>query len=74
MFTKEERTSIYGAKPCCNSCKTKIIKSENQLDQILAHANGGDNHISNIQVLCVACHGDKTKPETTNGYVNIVPT
>ena len=45
-----------------------------QLDHIKPLANGGDNHISNIQVLCVACHGDKTKQEKANGYVNIVPT
>ena len=25
-------------------------------------------------MLCVACHGDKTKQEKANGYVNIVPT
>ena len=30
-----------------------------QIDHIKALANGGDNHISIIQVLCVACHGDK---------------
>jgi HNH endonuclease len=39
-----------------------------QLDHIKACANGGDNHISNIQVLCVvACHGDKTKQEKEKG-------
>ena len=44
-----------------------------QLDHIKALANGGNNDLSNIQVLCVACHGDKTKQEKANGYVNIAP-
>ena len=74
IFTKAERASIYEAKPNCTSCKKKITKSQMQLDHIKALANGGNNDLSNIQVLCVACHGDKTKQEKTNGYVNIVPT
>ncbi len=45
-----------------------------QLDHIRALANGGNNDLSNIQVQCVACHGDKTKQEKANGYVNIIPT
>ncbi len=45
-----------------------------QLAHIQALANGGNNDLLNIQVLCVACHGDKTKHEKSNGYVNIVPT
>ena len=45
-----------------------------QLDHIKALANGGNNDLSNIQVLCIACHGDKTKQEKANGYVNIIPT
>ena len=45
-----------------------------QLDHIIALANGGNHNLSNIQVLCVACHGDTTKQEKTNGYVNIAPT
>jgi hypothetical protein len=39
-----------------------------------ALANGGNNDLLNIQVLCMACHGDKTKQAKANGYVNIVPT
>jgi len=74
IFTKEERASIYDAKPNCNSCKKKITKSQMQLDHIIALANGGNNDLSNIQVLCIACHGDKTKQEKANGYVNIIPT
>ena len=45
-----------------------------QLDHIKAIANGCNNDLSNIQVLRIACHGDKTKQEKSNGYVNIVPT
>ena len=74
IFTKAERATIYEAKPFCSTCNKKITKSQMQIDHIKALANGGDNHISNIQVLCVACHGDKTKQEKANGYVNIVPT
>ncbi len=45
-----------------------------QLYHIKALANGGNNDLSNIPVLCVACHGGKTKQEQSNGYVNVVPT
>ena len=34
IFTKAERATIYDAKPCCNSCKKKITKSQMQLDHI----------------------------------------
>ena len=34
-----------------------------QVDHIKALANGGNNDISNIQILCAACHGDKAKQE-----------
>ena len=53
IFTKAERASIYEAKPCCNSCKKKITKSQMQLDHIKALANGGNNDISNIKsIMC----------------------
>ena len=30
-----------------------------QLDHIKGLGNGGNNDLLNIQVLCIACHGDK---------------
>ncbi len=58
------------ATPNCSACKKKITQSQMQLDHIKALANGGNNDLSNIQVLCMACHGDKTKHEKEKGYVN----
>jgi hypothetical protein len=34
-----------------------------QVDHILAVSLGGDNHPSNLQTLCLECHGEKTKAD-----------
>ena len=73
-FTKEERNDIYESSKECKMCKVKLTKSKMQLDHIVALANGGTNELTNIQVLCMACHGDKTKSEKDIGYVNMIAT
>ena len=55
-------------------CKKKVTKGKFQLDHIIALANGGSNDLTNIQVLCIGCHADKTKKENEQGYVKLIDT
>ena len=55
-------------------CKKKVAKGKFQLDHIIALANGGSNDLTNIQVLCIGCHADKTKKENEQGYVKLIDT
>ena len=74
-FNKEERTEIW--KQCgkkCKQCTKTVTAKAYHIDHILALANGGTNEPENIQVLCVACHADKTKAEREHGYVKMVDT
>jgi 5-methylcytosine-specific restriction endonuclease McrA len=41
---------------------------------IVALANGGNNDLKNIQVLCIPCHLQNTKHGKEAGYVNMMPT
>ena len=51
-----------------------MTKGKFHLDHIVALANGGTNDLTNIQLLCTACHGDETKSEKDIGYVNMIAT
>jgi NAD-dependent dihydropyrimidine dehydrogenase PreA subunit len=74
VFTKAERDAIYCTQKECNLCKAKVTKGKFHLDHIVALANGGNNDLKNIQVLCIPCHFQKTKHETEEGYVHMVAT
>ena len=56
----------------CVQCDkdVKNIKSFH-LDHIKPLANGGNNEINNIQMLCIPCHLDKTNCENEQGYVKL---
>ena len=45
------------------------------VDHVLAHANGGADHIDNTQVICVACNSRKGKgaATTVDANVNLFP-
>jgi len=73
-FTKAERDDIYATQKECKMCNAKVSKGKFHLDHIVALANGGNNEITNIQVLCSPCHLQKTKYEKEEGYVKLVPT
>jgi len=52
------------AKECCQHCERRICgKLTAEYDHITALINGGGNRESNIQLLCVECHGQKTKAD-----------
>ena len=58
----------------CQNCSKSVGLKKFHLDHIIALANGGTNDLSNIQMLCVGCHQDKTRAEKENGYVKMVET
>jgi len=52
------------AKERCQHCERRICgKLTAEYDHITALINGGGNRESNIQLLCVECHGQKTKAD-----------
>ena len=56
-----------------NGCKYHGIKplpiTEMEGDHIVEHTNGGKTNIDNLQMLCIECHGEKTKQFNTNEVV-----
>ena len=74
-FTVEERKNIYVSEgKICKKCKKELTEKNYQIDHIIPLACGGDNELSNLQILCKHCHFEKTKCEHENGYVKISET
>ena len=73
-FTQLERIEMWKKEKKCKNCSKSVGVKFFHLDHIVALANGGTNDLSNIQMLCVGCHQDKTKAEKENGYVKMVET
>ena len=68
-FSKPQRIEIWKDKDhVCNKCLKVVKEKEFDIDHILPIAIGGTNNISNLQILCKACHGDKTRSEQEQGY------
>ena len=56
----------------CNMCKCCIKAVKFHVDHIRSLANGGTNHIDNLQPLFIECHMDKTSTEHDQGkYVKL---
>ena len=69
---------LYGQQGgYCNGCEHHFELRNLEVDHIIARANGGTDHISNLQLLCGACNamkGTKTQAEllvllTDKGYI-----
>lgn len=55
-------------KGLCQPCKSKGIYSvANEVDHIVNKASGGDDSMSNLQVICKDCHKAKTQKESVQG-------
>jgi hypothetical protein len=69
-FSKEFRAGIYESQnKCCQLCSDKLKPNLFHIDHIIALANGGNNEIDNLQILCKECHYVKTKDEADEGWV-----
>jgi 5-methylcytosine-specific restriction endonuclease McrA len=55
-------------------CNGKVTKGKVHLDHIVAFANGGYNEFTNIHILCIPCHLQKTKSGKEQGYVKLIDT
>lgn len=62
FFTNADIAQIRKAqKGRCGYCRTRLTTSNEHIDHIVALANGGTNHRSNIQLLCAPCNQRKSK-------------
>ncbi len=56
----ENRRYLYGEQGgYCTACGTHFEPRHFQVDHIIPRANGGNDHISNLQLLCGSCNAHK---------------
>lgn len=64
-FSPTERLKLFlEANGCCAQCCLKIQPGKRwDIDHVIPLALGGSNDARNLQVLCQACHLEKTKTD-----------
>jgi 5-methylcytosine-specific restriction endonuclease McrA len=63
-FTRKQRAEMWlRAKGNCEGCGARLKASGGQYDHVIPLSMGGENEVSNGQVLCGPCHGSKTAKE-----------
>ena len=64
-FSSKERLAYFlKANGCCAQCSLKITPGKRwDLDHVIPLSLGGSNEVTNLQVLCQACHTQKTKSD-----------
>ena len=74
FYTQEERLAFMTKSPYCNNPECKILltmekkkKGTFNIDHIEPYSQSQNNDESNLQLLCVECHMDKTQEEKLNG-------
>ena len=68
-ITDEIRASVHDAYSSkCAICSAALGSEEGEIDHIIALSNGGLDGESNLQLLCVVCHREKTSHEIEAGY------
>lgn len=61
---QKRRLDIWTASPQCAACERYTqYPSGFELDHIVPLHQGGEDSESNLQVLCIECHGAKTLKE-----------
>ena len=74
-FSKVFRKKIFEDQgKCCQMCKHALSICTFHIDHIQALANGGNNELDNLQILCKECHFTKTKEEAEEGWVKVSET
>jgi DNA replication protein DnaC len=67
-FSHDKRTKLLNKFDTkCNMCKCCIKDNKFDIDHIAPLSSGGTNDESNLQVLCKACHLDKSSNENEQG-------
>ncbi|MBS7805540.1 HNH endonuclease [Rhizobiales bacterium TNE-4] len=66
-FSSKERLAYFlQAKGHCAQCSIKITPGKRwDLDHVTPLSLGGSNDTTNLQVLCQACHTQKTKSDVS---------
>ena len=59
--------SLDKTKNKCGKCECCLEGKKYDIDHVRPLSNGGTNELHNLQVLCKACHQDKTANEQENG-------
>lgn len=54
------RLAFERAKGHCEKCSAHLYAGKFQYDHVIADSIGGKPTLENCQVLCSACHGEKT--------------
>jgi len=69
-FSAEERINLWksSTNKKCAKCLKAIKAKEFEIDHIKPVSIGGTNDFSNLQILCKACHNDKSRSEQEQGY------
>ncbi|MBS7804498.1 HNH endonuclease [Rhizobiales bacterium TNE-4] len=67
-FSAKERLHHFlKANGCCAKCSLKITPGKRwDLDHVIPLSLGGTNDTTNLQVLCQACHNQKTKSDVSS--------
>jgi len=66
-FSAKERLDHFlKANGCCAQCSLQITPGKQwDLDHVIPLSLGGSNDTTNLQVLCQACHTQKTKSDVS---------
>lgn len=65
-FSRKQRLEIWNrAAGHCEKCAAKLKVGEGEYDHIVAQGYGGENTVSNAQLLCRVCHREKSGVDTT---------
>lgn len=66
-FSKRvQRDAFHRAAGRCENCGCKLTVGKFHYDHVNPDAMTGEPTLENCEVLCVACHGDKTKKDVAN--------
>lgn len=58
---------LYGQDPRCAQCKRVFLPKQLIRDHIIPLAEGGQDTETNTQLLCCACHDQKSYAESERG-------
>lgn len=63
-FSRKTRAQGFErAQGHCEDCGAKLFPGNVEYDHVIPASEGGGNDLGNLQCLCRACHGVKTKQD-----------